>query len=343
MNEFIHTFCVTTHLFKAEKDILANIYHEDFFFNSKEEVWVLTKYANNGLRVHLKYNCAKEKLYDKSHRDYKVEMIINPAKLLYPGEGMKKLFTIEEYMLAFNKLAEIIEEIKQVSGVMLWNEAKINRIDIAKDVRTESDEYSKEVIRIAKLALNKTGYHLWIPSKEAVSNAGWLETDATMFYNHNQEVKGKIYNKLTDLKNQKYDVADVEGLLRFELSLKRNYLKNNCFINSTFISFPELITLFSILLDNAGDMLHTHIVGPLWSGKILSKSLQKKRIERYCKSKKKKMKKMLDYRKELNKGHPVSNAKVKSYFAEIGLSPIYASNEFKRMPSFACMLSCGEI
>lgn len=343
MNEFIHTFCVTTHLFKSEKEILENIHHEYFFFNSTDEVWVLTKYTDNGLRIHLKYNCAKEKLYDKKHRDYKAELIINPAKLLYPGEGMKKLFTIEEYVLAFEKLAEIIEEIRSVSGVMLWNEAKIDRIDLAKDVKTESDEYTREMIRIAKLALCKTGYHLWIPSQEAVEKTGWLESDAAMFYNHNQEVKAKIYNKLTDMKNQNYDVTNIEGLLRFELSLKRNYLKNNSHITNRFTSIQELTTLFSDLLANAGELLQTHIAGPLWCGEILSKSMQKKRIQRYCKSKKKKLKKMLDYRKSLNKGLPVSNAKVKSYFTEIGLSPIYARKEFKRMPSFACMLGKGKL
>ena len=343
MNEFIHTFCVTTLLFESDKKTLENIYHENFFFNSTDKVWVLTKYVNDGLRVHFKYTYTNERLYDKSHREYKAELIINPAKLLYPGEGMKKLFTIEEYSLAFERLAEIIEEIRLVSGVMLWNEAKINRIDIAKDVTTESDEYSREMIRIAKLALYKTGYQLWIPSQEAIERTGWQEEDAAMFYNHSQEVKAKIYNKLTDMKNQNYDVTNITGLLRFELSLKRNYLKNNCLIVNRFTSIQELTTLFSGLLSNAGELLQTHIAGPLWCGEILSKSMQKKRIHRYCKSKKKKMRKMLDYRKYVNNGLLVSNAKVKSYFAEIGLSPIYARKDFKRMPSFACILSSGEI
>jgi hypothetical protein len=93
MKEFIHTFSVHARLFTSQKDLLEKAYKRDFFYNSSEKVLVLSKYASHGLRVEIKYSTAKEKRYDKQHRDCKIKLIITPAKLLYPDEPMKKLYT----------------------------------------------------------------------------------------------------------------------------------------------------------------------------------------------------------------------------------------------------------
>ena len=139
MEEFIHTFSAKAHLFKNEKDNLTRAYCEDIFFDSTENKFVLHKYAENGLRIEIEFNSKSEKKYDKKHREYKVELIIPPAKLIYPGRVMAKLYTVEEYELAFKKLDAILREIKLYSGVSLWKEAKIQRVDITKDIATESD------------------------------------------------------------------------------------------------------------------------------------------------------------------------------------------------------------
>ena len=165
MNEFIHTFSAKTHLFKNEKDSLTRAYSEDIFFDSTEGKFILHKYAANGLRIEIEFNSKPEKKYDKEHKEYRVKLIVTPAKLIYPNEAMKKLFTTDEYKLAFDKLNEILREIELSTGVSLWKGAKIHRIDITKDLETPSNEYSLEVIRLAKLALHNTGYHLWIPSQ----------------------------------------------------------------------------------------------------------------------------------------------------------------------------------
>jgi hypothetical protein len=342
MYEFIHTFSATTHLFKKEKDALTRAYHDEIFYNSKDEVFVLHTYASYGLRIQIEFNSETEKKYDKEHREYKVDLIITPAKLLYHDEIMKKLFNIEEYNLAFEKLEEILREIEFRSGVSLWKEAKIKRVDITKDIETESDEYSKEVIRLSKLALHKTGYHLWIPSRDDVDKTGWAEEDSAMFYNHNQEVSTKIYNKLTDLKNQDYDVTDIKGLLRFELTLKRNFLKSNGLIKSGNNNFSELYELFSILLDNAYDLMQTHVVSPMWNGNFLSKKLQKKYIKKHCKTQESKYEKMLNYINTCKHGIVSTNGKVIDYFNEIELSPLHTEKEFFYIPSFACMLGKAE-
>ena len=341
MNEFFHTFSAVTHLSLEEKDHLTLAYYNDIFFNGEEKMFVLHKYVENGLRIHIEFNSTAEKKYDKKHRAYKAELIVTPAKLIYPNGAMKKLYTPEEYALAMEKFKEILQEIKNKSGIDLWNETKLKRIDLTKDIETESDEYSMEVIRLSKLALHKTGYHLWIPTKEDIERTGWAEDDSTMFYNHNQEVQAKIYNKLKDFKNI-VDVSDMKGLLRFELALKRNFLKNSGLIQKGNTPFEILSEVFSYILKGAEELMRTHIVGPLWSGNFLSRKLQKKYIKRYCKTKESKMEKMLKYRDDCRNGILITGGKVLDYFEEIELSPLFTSKEFPYIPSFARLLSGEE-
>jgi hypothetical protein len=163
-----------------------------------------------------------------------------------------------------------------------------------------------------------------------------------MFYNHNQEVSSKIYNKLTDLKNQGYDISDVKGLLRFELTLKRNFLKNHGLIKSGNNTLTELEGLCSTVLDNAEELMQTHVVGPMWNGNFLSKKLQKKYIKKYCKTHESKYEKMLDYRDACKEGIVLTGGKVAEYFSEIELSPLYTNKAFSYIPSFACLLGKEE-
>ena len=341
MNEVIHTFSAVTHLSLTEKDHLTLAYYNDIFFNGDEKIFVLHKYAENGLRVEIEFTTSDEKRYDKKHREYRAELIVTPAKLIYPNGKMKKLYTAEEYALAMEKLKEILQEIKSKSGIDLWNEAKLKRIDLTKDIETESDAYTMEVIRLSKLTLHKTGYHLWVPTKEEVERTGWSVADSIMFYNHNQEVQAKIYNKLKDFKNI-VDVSDMKGLLRFELSLKRNFLKNSGLIQKGNTPFEILSEVCSFVLNGAEELMQTHIVGPLWSGNFLSRKLQKKYIKRHCKTKESKMEKMLKYRDECRDGILVTGGKVLDYFEEIELSPLCTSKEIPYIPSFARLMSGEE-
>jgi hypothetical protein len=341
MKEFIHTFSAKVHLFTKEKNALTRAFNDKIFYDSKDKVFVLYKYAENGLRIHIEFNSTAEKKYDKEHKAYKAELIVTPAKLIYPNGKMKKLYTAEEYTLAMEKLKEILQEIKDQSGIDLWNETKLKRIDLTKDIETESDAYTMEVIRLSKLALHKTGYHLWVPTKEEVERTGWSVADSIMFYNHNQEVQAKIYNKLKDFKNI-VDVSDVKGLLRFELSLKRNFLKNSGLIQKGNTPFEILSEVCSFVLNGAEELMQTHIVGPLWSGNFLSRKLQKKYIKRHCKTKESKMEKMLKYRDECRDGILVTGGKVLDYFEEIELSPLCTSKEFPYIPSFARLMSGEE-
>jgi hypothetical protein len=130
-----------------------------------------------------------------------------------------------------------------------------------------------------------------------------------MFYNHNQEVSTKIYNKLVDLKNQNYDTVCIKGLLRFELTLKRNFLKNNGLIKSGNNSIEELSKMFPVILDNAEALMQKHIVGPMWNSNFLSKKLQKKYIKRYCKIHEAKYIKMIGHCDDCKKALYLSTGK----------------------------------
>ena len=341
MKEFVHTFSGITYLSVQERDQLFVIYSDDIFFNGKENEWIFHKYTENGLRIYITYCNPKERKYDKEHRAYKAELIVTPAKLIYPDDGMKKLLIPEEYSLAMEKLKEILREIQLKTEIDLWKEAKLKRVDLSRDIETESDEYSMEVIRLSKLALHKTGYHLWVPKKEDIERTGWKEEDSAMFYNHNREVQAKIYNKLKDFKNV-VSVEGMGGLLRFELSLKRNFLKNSGLIQKGNTPFEILPEVFSCILNGAEELMQTHIVGALWSGNFLSKRLQTKYIKRHCKNKESKKEKMLKYRDECKGGILIAGGRVVDYFEEIELSPLCTGKEFSYIPSFARLLGGEE-
>ena len=336
MNEFIHTFSANAYLFVSETDKLKEAYKGDFFYNSEEQLFVLSKYAERGLRIQIKFTKNKEKKYDKKHRDCKIELIITPAKLLYPGEAMQKLFGKEDYKNAIETLKSLLNEIELQSGINLWREVKIKRIDLAKDICTPSDEYSQEVIRMAKKALYKTGYKIFAPTEEDVKKTGWNECNSILFRNHNQGVNSKIYNKLQDMKNQNLDTSDIKGLLRFELSLKRDYLRQ-LGSNSSHISLDELSNLLCGVLEHSGELMQKHIADPLWCGGMLSKELQKKYIKTHCK--KSKYKKLLSYRLQCNRYGIDRDEHILESFGQIGLSPLYTDEAFRYIPSFSNLLS----
>ena len=61
MKEFIHTFSL--------KDRIERIFCESFFYNSTDKVLVLSKYAERGVRIEIKYSSQNERKYDKEHKE----------------------------------------------------------------------------------------------------------------------------------------------------------------------------------------------------------------------------------------------------------------------------------
>ena len=306
---------------------------------------VLSKYADRGVRFHIKFNPAAEKKYDKQHRDCKIEIIVTPAKLLYCGEAMRKLVSKEQYVAACRELENIIDEIERQSGINIWREVKIKRIDITKDAATPNEKYSDEVIRLAKKAMVKAGCHIWKPSEADVLQSGYQEKDSILFYNHNRGVNSKIYNKVADLKKSDPEYNPDYGLIRFEVSLMRKYLKANQLINTDYIEVNELQNLLCDVIGSAERLLKIYTVDSFLCGYMVPKKLQKKVIQRYCNHKPGRYERMLAYRDAYNKGKesievadPKKRERIAEHYTKLGLSPIYASPEFECIPPFSEIL-----
>ena len=346
MNEFIHTFSAYTYLSIAHTRTMEQIYGDEFFYNHIARKYIFSKYAGRGFRMEIEFVSSAEKKYSKKHYNYRAEWIVTPAKILYPGQPMKKLYTQEEYDKACECLYDILAEIKKESSIDLLDETKLHRMDIAEDIKASSDEYSQEVIRMAKKALHKYGYNLWSPTEEDIAKTGWDDKNSILFRNHNQEVQTKIYNKLEDMRNNSYDTENLSGLLRFELSLKRKFIRDQEYMTEKYLTTENLPVILGKILHEASDLMQEHIVSPLWSGAMLSKDLQKKYIRIRCKEKKTKYKKMMAYRKECNRkssmDEVVENPTAERYFREIGLSPLYTKDTVAYMPSFADLLNMTE-
>jgi hypothetical protein len=140
MNEFIHTFSFVTYITEAQRKRMKDTYGNKLFPGDDKSKWIFSQYAENGLRAEIIYTPIIEKLKRRIFEDFKVTWVVTPAKLIYPGQSMKKLYTPEEYVQSCNLLYEIIEDIKTDSGVDLFHKAKLYRVDLTKVITTSSEE-----------------------------------------------------------------------------------------------------------------------------------------------------------------------------------------------------------
>jgi hypothetical protein len=307
---------------------------------------VFSKYADKGFRMEIDYADPLVKKYDDRHRAYKAEWIVTPAKLLYPGQAMKKLYTFEEYKKACTELEIILNEIKKDSGVDLLDEAKLRRIDVAHDIESPEEAFTKEVIRLAKKALAQTGYTLMKPVEEEKKKEEWKDENAAFYFSKSQGVSCKIYNKKEDMRIHNYDDGNLSGLLRFELALQRKFLKAQKYMLEEYLTTEELPYILGNVMLYAPVLMQKHITTPLWSGAMLSRDLQKKYIKIHCKGKKAKFEKMMAYRKEANRKTSMrevdDNLTVEGYFEEMELSPLCVSDEIKYVPAFSDLLNGTE-
>lgn len=241
MNEFIHTFSIVTYMTTEQREQMSRCYGEDYYFEHMKQKWIFRRYADRGLRAEMEYTSYNEKKYNKKHGDIRTEWIITPAKLIFHGKPMAKLYTPYEYAEACRQLQDLSGMIREECGVNLFEEAKLTCVDLTKDITTPSEEYSHEVIRLAKLAFDKYGYRAWTADELDERKEEWKDEDAVFFRNHNQEVKAKIYNKKADLELYGQDTSNLSGLIRFELTLKRKYMKKQGRIQDKYTCPTDLL------------------------------------------------------------------------------------------------------
>jgi len=351
MNEFIHTIGIETYLTDEQYNAFSRAYGNNnkiYYWDSVNKKRVFLKYADRGFRMEITTANENVTKYDPLHRRYRADWSVTPAKLLYQRKAMMKLFTPQEYEKACHELYKIIDEIENATDVDLLKEGRLYRVDIAKDIPTPSEEYTQEVIRLAKKALFQHGYIFSQPIPEEKRIEERKDENGVFFHNKSQDVKAKLYNKLEDLKIHNYITTGMTGLLRFELALKRRFLLNKKYIREIYLGDEELAYILGRILNDAYDLMHSHITSPLWSGAMLSKNLQKLYILRYCDYKKEsaKYRKIMDYRKECSKAdcmkYVENAAAAMKYFKEMGLSPLYCKDEIRYIPSFADLLDGTE-
>ena len=345
---FIHTFSLETKISKGDLLKLKNNYEKDggYFHNGKKNIEVLSAYANEGIRIEFEQCEWKSIHYDPEKREKKVLLVINPYKILHPGEKYGAVQEKEELLFVQDKLVEIVREIRNRTGVDLFDPeyVKIRRVDCTYDVVTPSEEYSQEIIRIAKHTKLPKGYKHWKPCDREQNNLDWRPENSMLMNNHNQEVEAKIYNKKQDKSAEGYLPEDYnnKGLLRYELTLKRNFLKKQGYVTKEFNAYMDIFPLLDTITENVEWLLYNYLVGKLDNGAMLSKRILKKYVGMKCYGKKAKKQKMLAYIDYMNDEdysaeYKVSQ-KVKSYFVELGISPIYASEQCPYIPSFSDLL-----
>lgn len=353
MQEFIHTFSMKRCFSEQEHQNFKSTYGSKYFFNGGKKKakrklkFVMSKYADNGLKVEVKRRKYKEIKYDSLSRQYKATIIITPHKLLTPGKQMGKLTNSTDIQAACKRLINIFSEIQDESGVDLWQDAELHRIDITKDVRTPSDLYSAEIIRASKQAVYRCGYTVFKPEESKDYNPEWPIEDSALFYNHSQEVEAKIYNKLHDLGEVEQKKYSGFGLIRFELTLKKKRLKELYSIGEVLL--PDgLSDLLCKITEDGSMLLDKYMVQAMFPGAMLSESVLKKYIKLTNGGKKDRIKEMQKYSSWVTKAPPelynvgltpAQIAKRKEWFKALSVSPIYVDNKCPYIPSFSDLLN----
>lgn len=344
MNSFIHTFSFRKNITYDENCKIIERYNSSII--SKDSIYYINQYSNNGVRLYITDRSKNEVKYDKNHFIKKMEIIITPYKLCHTGEAMGCVKDYKEMTAAVKKLYDILDSMSMETGVDFNNNITLSRIDITHDVFTPNAFYSDEIIRISKLSKLKHGYKFWIkPDKGHYKNI-FEDKYITSYANNHQGIAAKIYNKSHELESKGIsNKCENSNIVRFEVSLKKKFLKNNKYLQYLEKGIPLEHILWCIT-QNADNFLQKYISDVMPSGHMLSHEKLTEYIFNVCGKKIKRAKKMLCYsmlftnKKALDSyGSKKMLAKVKLYFEKIGVSPIYLNNSCDFIPSFKALIT----
>lgn len=343
MSFFIHTFSLQKNAYYKQAEKIWTCYND---MNIKQEDGILINhFAEEGLRIQISHRSNIAIHYDKEHKDTKIELIITPYKLLHPGNYLGEIRNRREMHTALMRVFELLDEIKSDTGVNLLKGAKIKRVDITKDVITPSQKYTREIIAVCKATSLQRGYDYYNPKKEQCELNGWDPQNACLYKNKSQGIKAKIYDKQQNLIDFGKVVASEEtgnGLIRFEISLEKNFFKEKGYLID-----EDYFSILNRVMENASDLFHEHFLLIMDQGEMLSLPV----LEKYIKCKKgncSAAKKMLEFSKiynyfrkngkEFDREHfPYSYKKfvgLRKKYVDLGLSPIPLSDACPYIPSF---------
>lgn len=342
---FVHTFSLETNLKFREAEKIWQTYNMGNIKNGNDEFCVM-KFSKNGLRIYFKYRTAKEIQYDKEHAEVKVEWIVTPYKVLYEGQPMGEITSLEEMKQVLIRLHQMFQQIEKETDTFFVKKLKMRRIDITRDILTPSIIYSREIISVCKATQLPYGYHFWIMTEQQKIENNWKEEVACLYKSNSKGIKGKIYDKnqnLQDFGHHPVETRKHKGLLRFEISLSRKCLKKQGLLDPG----SSETSLFRVM-EQASSLFNTYFLEIFDNGSMLSKSLLEKYIAKEFPTRNKKRTNMLDLNRIYNicrkKGSefnpedfPGGDKKLhntRKAFKELHLSPISLSDDCPYIPSF---------
>lgn len=349
--KFIHTFSVTKNLDIDEFNKVKKI---SFYINEQKKN-VIKDYISRGIRIEIVNRHEKEIKYDKKHKVKKMIIYVNMNQLLRPDEKLG-ICKVNEIDRAIINMKSIIEEIDKKTGVNIFVDVKLERVDVTVDIITPNDMYSREIIRVAKLARLPYGYHQYHPEENPDTYTEQWDIDNAFFFNNkNADVYAKIYNKHEDPAVKEciegYLGTENCGMIRCEVSLNRGFLAKNLDIKTNKLSVPALIEILKRIVEESSELIYLKLSGILLTSDMVSKKILYKLIQMHYTGHNKKIEKMINYIEYVNsKGYNditkyASNSRIlnlERYFAEIGVSPIYSRKECPYIPSFRNLLG-GDI
>ena len=338
---FVHTFSLIEKYRSADEIRALWTTYNRHNLESKTG-FQINEYANQGVRLCIRYLCPERKHYEQY--EVEVEIIVTPYKLINNDKALGYLKEIREYKKALYRFYEIINKIQAETGVDLKN-AKIRRIDVTRDVITPSSGYTKEIIRTIKIQQLPYGYHAM--DGEIATRNQWNQENAFFYWNKNQNVSVKVYDKvqnLQDYKNEEWKELKGKGILRFEVTLEKKSLKKIGDDNT------DLVQLIEMVLECAEQIYDEHVVLPLDTGVMLSEDVLCKYVDRKISQRRKKEKMrecILKCQKEKRNagilddsfmGTEKRTEKVWEYFQKLEVSPIPLKAECPYIPSVSQLL-----
>lgn len=279
MKIFIHTFSISVNITREEyrKVISYKWMPLKKSYTGEEYISSVTKFCDSGLRIQIKKRNEQEICYDKGHRPLRMDLIVTPYKLLHPGKCLGAITDLDELRKALKELSTLVDKIEKETGIVIDRNYKIQRVDITCDVVTPSDVYSREIIAASKTADLPYGYLKCEATDEQVEEYGWEREDCSLYYNKNQSLFAKIYDKKKNIQGtDEYADLQKKGLIRYELELTRKFLKQKGLLEQ-----DDLTKCLMSVMNSAEELFKKYFVDnlykmPAFSLKVLDQYLDMK-------------------------------------------------------------------
>lgn len=351
MKTFIHTFSISVNITTEEYKKLCCYRWMPMkaTYKGKRYISSIIEFCDKGLQICAMERTVEEIKYDKEHYPFRIDLIVTPYKLLYPNKSLGAITDKEELFRALKVLHALVSSIEDTTGIDIRRKYKIRRVDVTCDVMTPSDDYSAEIIAAVKTADLPYGYRRSEPTEEEIELYGWDRKNASLFYNKNQSVYAKVYDKKENIRErEEYRELEDKGLIRFEIELTRNYLRHKGLLKK-----DNLTKCLISVMDCSEELFEKYFVENLYNMPMFSLKVLYDYLELKYKGKNKTIDKLKHFCKLAYKckkaGVPFSAAQcgmsnkvfANCYekFSDINISPIPAEADIPYIPSVESMLN----